>query len=128
MDVYDELRRRKRWVLDYFRTPRGRSRGRCQEYVIARYASRKLLEAALSTQLGDRLEAWEMQRKIRKLAQGMGPSSEASFGPEWCKGHFHHHQQQTMEAFAARVASLGTPPPRDAQKVRSWGEGARTVP
>jgi len=130
MDVYNELRQRNRWVLDFLPNASGapqphRAPGGTRA---ASSAGNRFLEAALSTRPVDRLEAWEMQRKIHRLTREMGASSEASFGPEWCKGHFHYHGQQTMEAFAARFASLTETRSRDAQEVRSWGEGAKTVP
>jgi hypothetical protein len=129
MEVYDELRLRNRWVLDYLPNANG-APGRHGAPVGRRpgdRALRWLLELGLPTRGGDRLEAWEMERKIRKLAREKGPSSEASFSAEWCKGHFHHHERQTMEAFAARLAALGAARPGDDSKVRSWVEGARTV-
>jgi hypothetical protein len=129
MEVYDELRRRNRWVLDYLPNANGAPGtpgARVGRRPVDR-AVRWLLELPLRTRAGDRLEAWEMERKIRKLAREKEPSSEASFSAEWCKGHFHNHERETMEAFAERLASLGAPRPAEDSKVRSWVEGARTV-
>jgi len=57
--------------------------------------------------LAGRLERWEMERKVPRLAGRAAASLEARFGPEWCKGHFDGHGGRTLAAYAARLAVLG---------------------
>jgi hypothetical protein len=75
-------------------------------------SARALAEAALRTPPGDWLERWEMMRKMRKFSHyspalsSDGPSSEAAFCADWCKGHFDNHGQQTLRAYADRLHAL----------------------
>jgi hypothetical protein len=63
---------------------------------------RTVVEAALRTPVGQRIEDWEMGRKIRKLGERSNGHAEASFGPDWCKGHFGDHGQLTLSRFHQR--------------------------
>ncbi len=84
---------------------------------------RLLAEALLRTDVGARLERWEMDRKVVKLSrqreavrdptalrQPVAPT-EVAFSPDRCKGHFDRHGQRTLEAFAGRLQSLNIPYP-----------------
>ncbi len=64
-------------------------------------------EWALSGKLGDRLEAWEMDRKIRRFSQQAGFGAETLFDADMCQGNFHHHGAQTRQALRDRLAQLG---------------------
>ncbi len=71
---------------------------------------RPLAEALLRTPVGGWLERSEMRRKLRKLTQQSAASAnpeESEFGPDWCKGHFHAHGQQTAQALGTRLRELG---------------------
>lgn len=68
---------------------------------------RRALEMSLRSAAGDRIEAWEMRRKIRKLNAQRGPSAEADFSADWCKGHFGGYGRRTLEAYAARLRACG---------------------
>ncbi|MFT7648604.1 MAG: hypothetical protein ACI8Y4_003356 [Candidatus Poriferisodalaceae bacterium] len=54
---------------------------------------RRILERALAASVFDRLERWEMQRKVQKLTtvssrrDEVGRPDESSFSPSVCKGH-----------------------------------------
>ncbi|HWQ12071.1 MAG TPA: hypothetical protein VNL77_04690 [Roseiflexaceae bacterium] len=68
--------------------------------------ARALVEAALRTPVGARIERWEMARKVRKLTrQGVNP--ETAFSPAYCKGHFDGHGRRVMAAYAERLQSVG---------------------
>ncbi len=60
-------------------------------------------EWLLRTPPGQRLNAWEMERKIRKLSQAHQGSRETSYTADWCKGHFSSHQDRTLHAYQTRL-------------------------
>ena len=64
-------------------------------------------ELPLSGRLGDRLEAWEMGRKIRRLIRQPGFGAETFFDADICQGNFHHHGALTRQALRDRLAQLG---------------------
>ncbi|MDI3339982.1 MAG: hypothetical protein QJR03_05555 [Sphaerobacter sp.] len=68
---------------------------------------RALTELPLRTPVGERLERWERERKIRRLSQASGPGAEAEFTADWCKGHIDGHGRRTLAAYAARLRALG---------------------
>lgn len=68
--------------------------------------SRPALERLVGYLPLDWLERWEMQRKIRKLGRGQQGNPEASFGPDWCKGHIHRHSWRARTAYSARLELL----------------------
>jgi hypothetical protein len=53
----------------------------------------------------DRIERWEMRRKIRRL-RALAPSAEAQYSVACCKGHVDDHGRRTIAAFEARLARL----------------------
>jgi hypothetical protein len=106
LPVYRQLRRLNQWAdgfLPNAAEPRlPAALGRQQLRAGSRWA-----EPLLRTPPGGWVERWEMRRKIRKLGrQGRG-NLEASFSPEWCKGHFQGYGQRTLAAFEARLGALG---------------------
>jgi hypothetical protein len=67
---------------------------------------RSWLEHALRTPVGDRLEAWEMRRKIDKFQRQMAHTAapnEVAFCADWCKGHFDGHAQAVLHSFSQRL-------------------------
>ncbi len=52
---------------------------------------RALTERMLSGRLGDRIEAWEMQRKISKFQPLAGPKGSVILDRDHVKGHFNDH-------------------------------------
>jgi hypothetical protein len=68
--------------------------------------ARGWLERILNGRLATRLERWEMERKIRKFQAAYADSVESSFSSDWCKGHFHHHRQKTLDSYTARMETL----------------------
>jgi hypothetical protein len=61
----------------------------------------RVAERVLGGLVGDRLERWERQRKIARLAPGAtGEGDEVRFGPDVCKGHFEHHRDRVLAEVA----------------------------
>ena len=104
MGVYRRMIRLNPWVGDYLPNVVLPPRWLAQpDELNLRSRSRGAAETLLGTSLGDRLESWEMARKIEKFNRLEGASSEAGFCADWCKGHFDGHERRTMAAYAARL-------------------------
>lgn len=105
VETYLRMRRLNTWADDLLPNAGGppQSRG---AGVPDGGRGRALVEAALRTPLGGRLERWEMERKLRKFAR-QGGNPETTFTAEWCKGHFDGHGQRVLAAYGARLRSLG---------------------
>ncbi len=67
----------------------------------------RLIEAPFNSKLGDRLEQWEMRRKVARLTKQGAGNAEAHFTASVCKGHFDRHNQRVMIAYAERLKELG---------------------
>jgi hypothetical protein len=67
---------------------------------------RTLLERAGNTWMGDRLERWEMERKVRRFTRAAHGHPEALFSADHCKGHFHRHGGRVGAAFEERLRAL----------------------
>lgn len=63
----------------------------------------KVSEQMLSSHAGDRVEGWEMQRKLRKFQSMALGHAEAQFGPDFCKGHVDDHGGHTLQTYADRL-------------------------
>ena len=74
----------------------------------------QMVEMPLRTPIGEWLERWEMERKLRKLTRQQASHLESDFGPDRCKGHFSDHEHQTLRAYAARLQAIG------AQGLEGW--------
>lgn len=116
-DVYRRIRRLNDWVNEWL--PNATNAPDLPAMPAeARGPSRlqRLLERALESRLGQRLEQWEMERKLARFsrqavqgAPGTG-TMEAQFTADWCKGHFDGHARQIMNAYGERVQALGVEP------------------
>lgn len=72
---------------------------------------RRWSERLLNGAIGDRLDTWEMQRKIRKFnaqlhVNGHEGGVEAAFSPDWCKGHFHDHARRILATYDDTLKTL----------------------
>lgn len=67
-------------------------------------------ERVLRSPVVDRLERWEMRRKIRKLtatsASRGGPGDETRFDADTCKGHAGQHRRRSLEAHRQRLTQV----------------------
>lgn len=106
--VYERLRRLNDWVADYLPHAQGRpNRMPAIKLHRAERLAKRAAERLLAGRLGNALEAWEMDRKIRKLqrrAETQGGSVE--FSADCCKGHFDHHDAIILEIFEERLAQF----------------------
>lgn len=102
LTVYRQLQQVNEWTGSYL--PNADWSGNGQSYTPSVYHPRRLAEFTLSMGLGNRLEQWEMQRKIRKFSGQQ--TAEADFSPDWCKGHFDEHARYILDNFDKRVKSL----------------------
>lgn len=110
--AYEQLRRQNDWVLDFLPNAcgapaRAGAVRRPTSTIFGFSALSMAVETLLTLPIFDRLEVWEMRRKIHSL-QRRGPSAEAVFSSQVCKGHFDSHQEKTLTAFSARLADLET--------------------
>ncbi|MBP7999052.1 MAG: hypothetical protein KA314_19665 [Chloroflexi bacterium] len=99
--VYQQLRQLNGWTTEYL--PNATGPGKVVDLTTVRgRVARPMLELLLRTQPGSWLEAWEMNRKIRKFSQDNRNNSETSFTRDWCKGHFDAHSQRILNQYASR--------------------------
>ncbi len=104
MATYQRMRQANSWTWDFLPNaadapPRDVGRDRDPGRL------RGITEHLLRMPIGNRLEAWEMRRKMRKFAD-QGGNLETAFSPEWCKGHFDGHGQRVMAAYCERLNAL----------------------
>jgi|SRR5579864_1522728 len=105
MPTYQRLRDLNRWSYAFL--PNADSTPRRMATLEPRSGRRrKLLERTLGSPVCGPLEAWEMNRKVRKLGERGNGHVEAAFGPDWCKGHFGDHGQATLARYAERLEAL----------------------
>lgn len=102
--IYQRLREMNGWVDAYLPNASGPPR----HLTVRPRASRirLLAERVLDTRPGGWIERWEMNRKLRKLSRTAGHVPEASFGPDWCKGHVSGHERRILAAFDDRRRAL----------------------
>ena len=71
-------------------------------------AFQRAVEIVFSTPLGDLLERWEYDRKLRKFApQTEQPTSSAMIDGEQAKGHFNDHGLRILEQYEERLRAFG---------------------
>lgn len=109
LDVYQTIRDLNRWCEAFLPNASGSPSSPLPTSLLpATDRLKRLGEFALHTPPGGWIERWEMRRKIRKF-QGNPAQREASFSPDYCKGHFSGHEQRILEMYAARLRALGQP-------------------
>lgn len=67
----------------------------------------RVIEIPMRGRLGDKLETWEMTRKIRKFSAQAGFGAETVFTADVCQGNFHHHRKWTHDVYQERLFALG---------------------
>lgn len=103
--VYSEMRAANPWAADYLPQARGPLKAE-PELRLARWQSalQRAGEWLLGGRLGDALERWERDRKLRKFAPVAGqPSSAAELDADRVKGHFDDHGYPILKKFNERV-------------------------
>jgi hypothetical protein len=106
MAVYRQLMRRNAWFRDYL--PNGAAPGLAEEPGPRPQPGllRRVAEAALRAGVVDRLERWEMRRKVARLSAAAS-STETRYDPTCCKGHANEHGRRVLAAYEARLRELG---------------------
>ncbi len=104
--IYDRMRLENRWVDECLPNAGGPPPNTPAEPPPASWWS-QFLEKRLAGRLGDRLEAWERERKVMKFSANRKSRSETVFSGDTIQGHFDGHRRKTLEAFAARLRQLG---------------------
>jgi hypothetical protein len=114
MDVYQKVMKANEWAKDFLPNAvlslRGATKGSDEAIsstvtgiASSGHALLAMTEWVLRSKLGDKLEAWEMNRKIAKFSKQPGFGEETIFNAEVCQGNFHHHRKWTHEVFQERL-------------------------
>ncbi len=109
-DRCTDLRRRNSWMFDFL--PNATIEGdRSRVAEVEPSTATRVLEAVIRRPIFDRLERWEMDRKVLRLQQvrsrrsEVGAPDESSFSPDVCKGHIVGNAAGIDEAWRDRLTS-----------------------
>ena len=107
-DVYQMMREENKWVEEFLPNASGppkmhliESKAVSNQY----HRLSKSTEILFRTPLGNWIEKWEMNRKIRKLSR-LGMGDETAFSSKWCKGHFENHGRHALDEFDDRWRAI----------------------
>ncbi len=106
--VYRQMRALNEWTATYLPNADGVAAGEAEQ-PLDRIGGifKRILERALAGGIGDRIERWEMNRKIRKLSAQVSTHADAVlFSPEMCRGFLSGHGRRVLSEFYARVEQL----------------------
>jgi predicted nucleotidyltransferase len=104
MEIYDEIHRLNSWMADYL--PNSLIAPEMPDGVKLMQKShliQKALEILFRFPFANRLEKWEMERKIARLTHEQSSSFESYFSADVCKGHIDKHGQKTESAVQERL-------------------------
>jgi hypothetical protein len=108
LDVYQRMRAANPWVQVML--PNAMRSMPCEsnpQLGLIGHTIKRSLESLLAGSLGDKLEAWEMRRKLRKFQSKLGrPDGDAILDHDHVKGHFDDYGEPVMRLYAERVAQL----------------------
>lgn len=102
-EVYSRLMQVNQWVESFLPNAFMNSAGLPPKSKEKASALQRLFEFPLRGVLGDRLETWEMNRKIARFTHQHGYGEETIFNADICQGNFDHHRTWTYEAFEKRL-------------------------
>lgn len=103
-ETYERLRAANVWTKKHLPNANGAPNGRLPA-TGAGFRPGSIVASLLTSRLGDRVESWEMKRKIARFERA-GESAEACFSPDFCKGHFDRHAEKIMQVYASRVNDM----------------------
>ena len=105
-DVYAEMRAANAWANDFLPQAQGRRRLEPEPRMRGgRPLVQRFGEWLLGGRLGDALERWERDRKLRKFAAAAAlAGSAAELDADRVKGHFDDHGSPILRKFRERVA------------------------
>ena len=115
--VYSQMRSENQWLARYLPNARGAPPQQARRLAAGRLGGEAKpgpnhwLERLLSSQPAQAFETWEMERKVRRFSRLAAGNPEASFGADWCKGHFSRHAGRTRAGFQQRLQELDLEPP-----------------
>ena len=104
-DVYQKLIKVNPWVAEFLPNA-------YKELIGVSIEKKKLdfkqstFEFSLRGSFGDRLERWEMERKVVRFSRQEGYSEETIFSADICQGNFDHHRYRTEQEFQTRMNRL----------------------
>lgn len=102
-DVFNDLRVVNNWVLEYLPNWDINQKTNLHEKP---FLLKRIFEYVLGGVWGDRLEAWEMNRKIKKFSKQNGFGIETNFNADICQGNFDHHGIWTLQEYHKRLEKL----------------------
>ena len=110
-EVYSSLMQANQWVFSFLpncspnfsREQRAITSARAGGASEGATPFRSIIELPLRGKAGDRLEAWEMDRKIARFTHQHGFGEETIFNADVCQGNFDHHRTWTYEALEKRL-------------------------
>jgi hypothetical protein len=106
MDVYRKLMQANEWTRNYLPNA-GMSLRVFEKQSPYRWFT--MAEWFLRGKLGDRLESWEMNRKIARFSMQKGFGDETVFTAEICQGNFHHHRKWTKMRYEEKLDVIARP-------------------
>ncbi len=104
-EVYSRLMQANPWV-ESFLPNCSHDFSREQRATSVATTFKSIIEFPLRGVLGDRLETWEMDRKIARFTRQHGYGEETIFNADVCQGNFDHHRTWTYEALEKRLAEF----------------------
>lgn len=105
-EVYSRLRRVNSWTNIFLPNATNSPTSPLDNVTSDLSLVQNIFEFPLRGLVGDRLEAWEMNRKINRFTKQSGYGVETLFSANICQGNFNHHGLQTTEAYQQRMAKL----------------------
>jgi hypothetical protein len=107
---YEAMRAANDWTRDYLPNANGLpdlAAAVCPAPSSTLSKRQARLEAVLRTEAGRRLERRLMRHKVDELRREQQDWAwdESAFTPDCCKGHFHLHKQQALDAYETRLAA-----------------------
>ena len=111
LPVYRRIRQINSWTGDFLPNSTGMPPSRPEATgELERSAWRAGCERVFQGRVMEKVERWEMERKIRKFRALRSGMLESSFGHDWCKGHFDDHGLSTMRRYQERLKALNLSP------------------
>lgn len=106
MDVYRKLMEVNEWTKDFLPNVDTKI-----SEVFKTSEIWRLTELPLRGKLGNRIERWEMNRKIARFAKQAGFGEETVFNADVCQGNFDHHKKWTEDMLESKLMSINSPLP-----------------
>lgn len=104
-DVYIRFRQANTWTNSYLPNA-SNAPGICPGEMSRPTRLRSIWEWPFRGAFGDRLEEWEMGRKIKRFMKQEGLGPETKFNRDICQGNFNQHGLETKLAYQNRLSSL----------------------